>query len=96
MFIRLTASFLLIFLFNYSSAQNEYSNFSRQTERVKALSKSYPQYVKTNSIVKTVGGKDVWQITIGTGNTSSKPAIAVIGGVQGNHLLGTELALGFA
>ena len=96
MFKRLTASLLFILLFNYVNAQNDYSNFSRQTDRVSALAKSYPQYVKTNSIVKTVGGKDIWQITIGTGNTSAKPAIAVLGGIQGNHLLGTELALGFA
>ena len=96
MFKRLTASLLFIFLFNYVNAQNDYSNFTRQTDRVKALAKTYPHYVKTNSIVKTVGGKDIWQITIGTGNTPTKPAIAVIGGVQGNHLLGTELALGFA
>ena len=96
MFIRLTASLLFILLFNSVNAQNDYSNFYRQTDRVKEMAKSYPQFVKTNSIVKTDGGKDIWQITIGTGNTSAKPAIAVIGGVQGNHLLGTELALGFA
>ena len=35
-------------------------------------------------------------LTIGNGNTETKPAIAVIGGVEGNHLLGTELAIGFA
>ena len=27
---------------------------------------------------------------------SAKPAIAVVGGVQGNHLLGTEMAIAFA
>ena len=35
-------------------------------------------------------------LTIGTGNTETKPAIAIVGGVEGNHLLGTELAIGFA
>ncbi len=35
-------------------------------------------------------------ITIGSGNTATKPAIALVGGVEGNHLLGTELAIGFA
>ena len=74
----------------------EYSNYSRQSTRINALAKSYPQLAKVQSLTKTAGGKDIWQITIGTGNTENKPAIAVIGGVEGNHLLGTELAIGFA
>jgi hypothetical protein len=35
-------------------------------------------------------------LTIGTGNKDNKPGIAVFGGVEGNHLLGKELASGFA
>lgn len=76
-------------------AQN-YSNNAQQTSRINALATAHPQYVKIKSIAKTAGGKDIWQITIGTGNTENKPAIAIIGGVEGNHLLGTELAIGFA
>ena len=37
-----------------------------------------------------------WVISIGSGNKDSKPGIAVFGGVEGNHILGRELALGFA
>ncbi len=48
------------------------------------------------SLTKTAGGKDIWMITIGTQPASAKPAIAVVGGVEGHHLLGAELALGFA
>lgn len=78
------------------TAQNGYSNFEKQTNRINALIKAYPQLVKIKSITKTIAGKDIWQLTIGTGNTESKPAIAVVGGVEGNHLLGTELSIGFA
>jgi len=77
-------------------AQNTYSNFSQQTTRVHALAKNYPQYAKVKSLTKTAGGKDIWQITIGSANADKKPAIVVVGGVEGNHLLGMELALGFA
>jgi hypothetical protein len=76
-------------------AQN-YSNNVQQSARINALATAHPQLAKVKSIAKTAGGKDVWLITIGTGNTEAKPAIAVIGGVEGNHLLGTELAIGFA
>lgn len=76
-------------------AQN-YSSNAQQSSRINALATAHPQLVKVRSIAKTAGGKDIWLITIGTGNTETKPAIAVIGGVEGNHLLGTELAIGFA
>lgn len=92
-----TAFVFCMAIFSFvANAQNEYSNFSQQTNRIHALSKNYPQYAKVRSLQKTLGGKDIWQITIGTGNTEKKPAIVVVGGVEGNHLLGTELALGFA
>jgi hypothetical protein len=74
----------------------QYSNHSEQGNRLTALAKAYPQLANLKSLVKTEGGKDIWLLTIGSGQTAAKPAIAVIGGVEGNHLLGTELAIGFA
>ncbi len=79
-----------------AEAQNDYSNYQQQTNRTQALSKQYPQLASVKSIAHTAGNKDAWMITIGTGNTGSKPAIAIVGGVEGNNLLGTELAIGFA
>ena len=79
-----------------SFAQTGYSDYSQQTTRLTTLSKSYPQLAKLKSITKTIGGKEIWMLTIGTGNTETKPAIAIVGGVEGNHLLGTALAMGFA
>ncbi len=91
LFLLLTTSMVTII-----NAQTNYGNYAQQLQRITALSKTYPQLVKTRSLTKTVGGKDIWQVTIGTGNTETKPAIAIVGGVEGNHLLGTELAIGFA
>jgi hypothetical protein len=79
-----------------AQAQNGYSNYARQTNRINALAKAYPQLVKLKSITKTAGGKDAWMLTIGSGNTETKPGIAIVGGVEGNHLLGMEIAIGFA
>jgi hypothetical protein len=60
------------------------------------LSKNYSSLVTLKSLVKTAGGRDIWVLTIGSGNRDSKPAIAIFGGIEGSHLLGTELASGFA
>ncbi len=79
-----------------SISAQDYSNAAEQANRLNALSKAYPQLTSLKSLNKTNGGKDIWLLTIGTGKTETKPAIAVIGGVEGNHLLGTELAIGFA
>jgi len=92
----ITACLVFVMLFPVSKAQTGYSNFNQQTSRINALSKSYPQLVKVRSLTRTTGNKDIWQITIGTGNTESKPAIVVVGGVEGNYLISTELAIGFA
>ena len=89
-----TACCLLLIIYIY--AQTDYSNYNQQTNRLTALSKTYPQTVKLKSITKTTGGKDIWMLTVGSGNTESKPGIASVGGVEGHHLLGTELAIGFA
>ena len=79
-----------------SALAQDYSNAAEQANRLNALVKAYPQTASLKSLTKTNGGKDIWLLTIGTGKTEHKPAIAVIGGVEGNHLLGTELAIGFA
>ncbi len=93
----ITALLVCVTLFSISlQAQTGYSNFSQQTNRLNALAKNYPQSVKLRSLVKTAGGKDIWQLTIGTGNTETKPGIVVVGGTEGNHILGAELAIGFA
>jgi hypothetical protein len=93
---RLVASVLALICVYVLQAQSDYSNSQQQSARINALAKSNSQLASVRSIAKTAGGKDIWMITIGTGKTESKPAIAVVGGVQGNHLLGTELAIGFA
>ncbi|WP_379086552.1 M14 family metallopeptidase [Pedobacter sp. UC225_65] len=88
--------FLLLLCNTFAQNQQDYSNNARLAQRVKALAEKYPQWVKTKSLTQTVGGKDIWMLTLGTGKTEEKPAIAVVGGVEGKHLLGVEMAIGFA
>ncbi|HTM98061.1 MAG TPA: M14 family metallopeptidase [Pedobacter sp.] len=91
-------SLFLLFFAAQSFAQNQqdYSTNAILTQRVKALVQKYPQWVKSKSLTQTLGGKDILMLTIGSGKTEGKPAIAVVGGVEGKHLLGVEMAIGFA
>ncbi|MBC7567980.1 MAG: peptidase [Pedobacter sp.] len=88
--------FLLVPLMSVAQQQQDYSSNAVLAKRVKSLSDKYPQLLKSKALTQTIGGKTVWMLTLGTGNTESKPALAVVGGVDGKHLLGVELAIGFA
>jgi len=87
-------TFAICLVFNLFA--QDYSNFSQITQRVRALKDRYPDKVQFQSLGKTVGGKDIWVITLGKGQTDRHPAIAIVGGVDGRHLLGVEMAMGIA
>jgi len=85
----------LLLIVATTSAQT-YSDHARLSQRLKTLESANAQNAKLTSLAKTAGGKDIWLLEIGTGDRTNRPAIAVIGGVEGSHLLGIELAVGFA
>jgi len=77
-------------------AAQDYNNHAQITRRAQALRDKYPDKVQLKSLGKTTGGHDIWLLTIGKGETSKHPAIAITGGVDGRHLLGVEMAMGIA
>jgi hypothetical protein len=78
------------------TAQEQYSSFQTMSQKLSAMSREYPSLTTVKSLVKTDGGKEIFVITIGTGDKDNKPGIAVVGGIEGSHILGKELSLGFA
>lgn len=77
-------------------AQNNYSNFKELSSRINQLQSQNRNLVSIKSLAKTNEGRDIWAITIGSGDVKNRPAIAIVGGVKGSHLLGSELAVAFA
>lgn len=80
----------------FKASSQDYSNHAQLTQRLKALESSNSSLVKLQSLTKTTGGKDIWVLEIGSGDRANHPAVAVVGGVEGSHILGPELAIGFA
>ena len=74
----------------------DYSNQLQLGQRLKALETNNANLVRLQSLTKTAGGREVWVLEIGSGDRANHAAIAVVGGVEGSHLLSQELALGFA
>lgn len=75
-------------------AQSDYPSLSQIDQRLKQISSN--SAATLTSLTKTEGGKDIWALKIGTGEMDEKPAIAVVGGVEGYQLISVELALQFA
>ncbi|MGY6520236.1 MAG: M14 family metallopeptidase [Mongoliitalea sp.] len=86
---------MLLAIQTESLAQRDYPTLSQMTQRLQAISGS-GSAAKLSSLTKTEGGKDIWVLKVGKGDLDNKPAIAVVGGVEGFHVLSVELALQFA
>ncbi len=91
-FILLTAIFPLLSL----SGQEGYTDHKNLSARLSSLEKEYPSLVNVRSLAQTDGGKDIWLLSIGSGDLENRPAVAVVGGISGEYPVGTELALLFA
>jgi hypothetical protein len=90
----LTGLLLGSFFCGNTFAQSDYPTLSQVNQRLQKLGGNPSAELK--SLTKTEGGKDIYVLKIGTGNLDQKPAIAVVGGVEGYHVLSVELALQFA
>ena len=94
---KLIMPIILSAAFHYPlAAQNQYNDYESMVRKVRSLSGAHPQVCSVRSLAKTAGGKEIWVISIGSGNKESKPGIAVFGGIGGSHILGRELSMGFA
>lgn len=74
-----------------SPALQGYQNQEQFSAAIKKIGES--ELAEVISLGKSAGGRDVWLITISSGKPEGKPAIALLGNVQGNHLAGGELTL---
>ncbi len=92
--IRPYLTFLMGMLFFPIIAQNNYSTIQQINQRLQTLNSD--KLASLTSLVKTEGGQDIWALRIGNGDFENKPAIAIVGGVEGYHVLSVELALQFA
>ncbi len=74
--------------------QNDYPTNQQIAQRLQKLGTN--AVASLTSLVKTDGGNDIWVLKVGSGDLNNKPGIAVVGGTEGFHVLGVELALQFA
>lgn len=92
-----------LFLPMTSSANNHpangYHNHNALTNALKQMAGKNPQIAKLTSIGKTLKGRDLWMMQI-SGTTGLSPnekqALLICGNLEGDHVIGSEVALGIA
>jgi hypothetical protein len=72
-------------------ALRNYSNDDALGQQVASLASS--EFVTATSLGKTLGGREMHLLMIGSGKAEEKPAILIVGNVHAPHLAGGELAL---
>ena len=77
-------------------SQTEYRNFSEISNALRQIQSKHPSNAKLQSLTKTIGGHDIWALTLFKGKPENNPAIAIVGGVDGSLLLSTEMAVNIA
>jgi hypothetical protein len=76
-----------------------YHDYKAMTADLKQLASRNPQIAKLSSIGKTLKGRDIWMMQIsGTKGLSplEKQALLICGNLEGDHVIGSEVALGIA
>lgn len=71
-----------------------YANYESYARQVGQLDRS--EVVSASSLCKTLGGRDVFLLTMGVPPTDQKPALLIVGNVHEPHLVGAELAMRIA
>ena len=90
---------MLMFLLIVSvplKAADGYHNYQELTQAIKNLVAKNSQVAKIQSMGKTLQGRDLWVIQMsGTkGTPEGKQALLIVGNLEGDHLIGSEVALG--
>jgi len=94
--ITLFSGLLFCFTSLQISAQTDYSNYSKFSQRLKTLQSQNASNSKLETLTTTVGGHKIWALTLSKGNAKNKPAIAIVSGIDGSHILGPEMAIQIA
>lgn len=76
-----------------------YHNYKSLTAALQGLADSNQKITKLTSIGRTLKGRDIWMLEVSGANGTSaleKQALLICGNLEGDHIIGSEVALGIA
>ena len=77
----------------------DYHNYTSLTDALQKLANGNPKITKLTSIGKTLKDRDIWMLQVSGVNGLSaleKQALLICGNLEGDHIIGSEVALGIA
>ncbi len=80
---------------NAPAQASSYLDHEALTRELRALTQG-SELVRMHSLAKTPGGRDVWMLEVGNpagARLDERPGVLVVGNLEGNHLVGSALAL---
>ena len=83
---------------NAPALESKYHSAAELDEFLADLAQAHPDLLRLDSATKSIEGRDIWIVEIGRGEQverATRPAMLVVAGLEGNHLVGTELVLAF-
>ena len=85
-----------LLMLSSASAQNNYRTFAELSNDLQQLANDHTELLSLRSIANSPDGHDIWHLTLSTGDVQKKPALAIVAGVDGSHILGIEMAVKLA
>ncbi len=79
----------------FPSNSASYHNYEQLTAALKNIEDNYPDLFHLSSLTASREGREIWLAKLGRADNIF-PAMLVVAGVEGNHLIGTEMTLAFA
>ena len=74
----------------------DYQNYNSYTNAIETLGNQYPDSLRIQSIGKSRQNRDIWALTLalnGNINPDKRPALLIVAGIDGSHLLGSATAV---
>lgn len=75
---------------------SSYHNYNEMTKELQRLVSANQRIAKIESIGKTLGGRELWVVTIANPDgvpVNNRPAMFIGGNFEGDHLIGSEISL---
>jgi len=95
LFLALASSLSLNVLYSQPAPATEgYHTYDQLSDVLRNLAEE-SDIVTVKTAGKTLGGREIWICILSVGIDKAKPAVAVVGGVTGADLAGSEMCLGF-
>jgi hypothetical protein len=86
---------LCILTLTFALGQNKYYTYDEMVKELRGSVSAHNDIARMESIGKTLQERDVWAVTIGGSNADKHHALLVVGGAEGNRIIGSELTIHF-